>query len=508
MKRLLVLGAAALVGVVLVVAGSSGNDRGVALASSQNLDGAAGCGIGATNGQGAAQAGQVDLCTPGYNGAAAGQRPGGATATWDPGNIISDAVFYNIQSMTVGDIRQFIATKNADCPASNSWCARTMRVSWSAYPADEYCQAVPARANVDAAEAIAMFSTACGINPQVMLVTWQKESQGLERKSPSASSYQFAWGWNCPDTGPGGAPNCAPDAAGFINQLHGMAWQWAKYRVTIPKGHYRYLVGKTVDILWNIEESGCGSAPVTIRNVATASLYVYTPYQPNAASLAAYPGEGDWCSSYGNRNFFRMFQKYFGDTGGGLAAGAAVPGAGTVGGVAGAGVGGVAVSYSGTTVTIPNVPDVPTDVRGRQIQAPTPKVAAAIAAGLSWLGTPYSWGGGGPGGPSLGICGPSGAENDCHVNGFDCSGLTSFVAAHWGTTLPRLSGEQRNQSRGVPWDQAQPGDLQGSDGHITIYLGQIDGQRMRLEAPYSGAHVRISTVPTNADSVVYRYWTR
>ena len=70
-------------------------------------------------------------------------------------------------------------------------------------------------------------------------------------------------------------------------------------------------------------ESGCGSGPVTIKNLATASLYTYTPYQPNAAALAAYPGAGDRCSTYGNRNFFRLFQKYFGDTGGG------VPAAGT-----------------------------------------------------------------------------------------------------------------------------------------------------------------------------------
>ncbi len=65
----------------------------------------------------------------------------------------------------------------------------------------------------------------------------------------------------------------------------------------------------------NVAESGCGGAPVTIKNQATASLYNYTPYQPNAASLAAYPGTGDACSAYGNRNFFFLFRKYFGSTG-------------------------------------------------------------------------------------------------------------------------------------------------------------------------------------------------
>ena len=54
-----------------------------------------------------------------------------------------------------------------------------------------------------------------------------------------------------------------------------------------------------------------------MQNTATASLYTYTPYQPNPASLASYPGQGDACSSYGNRNFHRMFTDYFGSTGGG-----------------------------------------------------------------------------------------------------------------------------------------------------------------------------------------------
>ena len=63
---------------------------------------------------------------------------------------------------------------------------------------------------------------------------------------------------------------------------------------------------------------------MTIQNTATASLYNYTPYQPNAAALAAYPGTGDACSAYGNRNFFYLFRKYFGSTGGGTSTTAAL----------------------------------------------------------------------------------------------------------------------------------------------------------------------------------------
>ncbi len=74
-----------------------------------------------------------------------------------------------------------------------------------------------------------------------------------------------------------------------------------------------YAPGKTWNVRYHPNES-CGSAPVYIENQATANLYYYTPYQPNAAALRAGAGEGDSCSAYGNRNFFRYFTDWFGST--------------------------------------------------------------------------------------------------------------------------------------------------------------------------------------------------
>src|SRR5579875_1248050 len=49
----------------------------------------------------------------------------------------------------------------------------------------------------------------------------------------------------------------------------------------------------------------------------------------------------------------------------------------------------------------------------------------AVARAESWLGLPYSWAGGNAAGPTLGRCAPhTGGDLDCHVVGFDCSGLT------------------------------------------------------------------------------------
>ena len=50
-----------------------------------------------------------------------------------------------------------------------------------------------------------------------------------------------------------------------------------------------------------------------LANAATAALYYYTPYQPNAAALANLYGTGDSCSAYGNRNFWRLYRDWFGD---------------------------------------------------------------------------------------------------------------------------------------------------------------------------------------------------
>ena len=78
-------------------------------------------------------------------------------------------------------------------------------------------------------------------------------------------------------------------------------------------------------------------------------------------------------SSYGNRNAFRLFQQWFGSTGGGkiteTAAGQTVPG-------------------DGVDITIPTGPAVDPAVAGRTITAPTPAVAQGLAAGFAVLSMP------------------------------------------------------------------------------------------------------------------------
>lgn len=108
----------------------------------------------------------------------------------------------------------------------------------------------------------------------------------------------------------------------------------------------------------------------------------------------------------------------------------------------------------------------------------------AIAFAYERLGTPYLYGGTG-----------TAAEN----GEFDCSGLTQAAYASVGVTLPRVAAEQYYAGPHIPKDQLQPGDLiflaynlndPATIHHVGIYIGN----GMMVDAPYTGAFVRIDSI--------------
>ncbi|GAA2108605.1 C40 family peptidase [Actinomadura alba] len=113
------------------------------------------------------------------------------------------------------------------------------------------------------------------------------------------------------------------------------------------------------------------------------------------------------------------------------------------------------------------------------------KALGAVEAALARLGTPYSWGGGGPSGPTFGVA------QGANIKGFDCSGLTLFAYAQVGISLPHYTGSQFNAGTRVTRDQLRPGDLVffHTDLH---HMGMYIGNGKMVHAPQTGDVVKIS----------------
>lgn len=135
------------------------------------------------------------------------------------------------------------------------------------------------------------------------------------------------------------------------------------------------------------------------------------------------------------------------------------------------------------TAGLEGTPAVPTPPGGQGIKPGQEVLSAAQAR----EGTPYSWGGGGPGGPSLGI------GRGAQTNGFDCSGLTEYAWAKKGIAIGSTTYDQIKTGRGVAANDPskwQVGDLLfPSTGHVQLFAGN----GMVTEAPRTGGVVQ--TVP-------------
>ncbi|MHB1517089.1 MAG: C40 family peptidase [Acidimicrobiales bacterium] len=117
-------------------------------------------------------------------------------------------------------------------------------------------------------------------------------------------------------------------------------------------------------------------------------------------------------------------------------------------------------------------------------------VAAGTAGGIAvdWalgqVGTPYVWGGETPG------------------VGFDCSGLAQAAYRAAGISLPRVAQDQFDAGPHLPAGAPlEPGDLVffGSGpadvSHVGIYVGTTGGQAYMVDAPHTGADVRVEAFP-------------
>jgi cell wall-associated NlpC family hydrolase len=103
---------------------------------------------------------------------------------------------------------------------------------------------------------------------------------------------------------------------------------------------------------------------------------------------------------------------------------------------------------------------------------------AAVAVAEQQIGKPYQWGGAGP-------------------DTFDCSGLVMWSYDQVGVHIDHWTGDQWNEGAHISQSKLRPGDLiffaydtsrPSTIHHVGMYIG--NGQM--VEAPYTGANVRIS----------------
>lgn len=226
---------------------------------------------------------------------------------FDAGYIISDDRFFDSNAMSEAQIQAFLNKMVPTCRATdpNLPCLKSLYTSTNTRAPDPAgrCSGYNSEGYETGARIIWRVAQACGISPQVIMVMLQKEQGLITSTKPDAWAYKAAMGADCPDTSA-----CDTRYMNFFNQVYRAAWQMKEY--TIHPNSWNHRVGWT-SVRYHPEPS-CGSSQVYIQNQATANLYNYTPYQPNDSALANMYGVGDACGAYGNRNFWRDFNAWFG----------------------------------------------------------------------------------------------------------------------------------------------------------------------------------------------------
>lgn len=111
--------------------------------------------------------------------------------------------------------------------------------------------------------------------------------------------------------------------------------------------------------------------------------------------------------------------------------------------------------------------------------------SSAVAAARSQIGLPYTWGGGGLGGPSRGFA------QGANTVGFDCSSLMEYAwgKASGGKDITRTTGSQRGFLRTIA--NPVPGAVgQPHAGHTYMY----SGNGHIVEAAHTGTNIRETSV--------------
>ncbi len=238
------------------------------------------------------------------------------SSSFNPDRLIDDSDFSNKNAMSgSASIQKFLEDKGSVLANKSSDFIAKLKEPTNSDLKKNLDDPHPNSNGRTAAELIWDASQASGLNPQVTLVTLQKEQSLITgRQNASAEQLQraldIALGFGCPDSG-----GCGELYTGFYFQLFGNydsegnrylgATKSLMKSFSTPGGRGPYYngrpakVGDTI-ILGNTlggYEGVQAEQRVTIENAATAALYRYTPHVFN-----------------GNYNFWRYMSDWFGST--------------------------------------------------------------------------------------------------------------------------------------------------------------------------------------------------
>jgi len=189
---------------------------------------------------------------------------------FDSNNIISDEDLTDTLSMTPEQIQEFLQAKGGAITG--------------------YVEPTPPSGELkSAARIIWQAAQDARVNPEVLLVMLQKEQSLIEDPSPAQKQYDWATGYSRCD-------GCAGVEAykGFGNQVRASANR-LRYYFDHPSEFPRFSVGQGA--------TTSDGFVVTVKNQATAGLYIYNPWRGGARVDNRLVGA--------NYNFYKIWTRYF-----------------------------------------------------------------------------------------------------------------------------------------------------------------------------------------------------
>ena len=187
-----------------------------------------------------------------------------AQAHFDPNNLNSDGDFIYINKIDSGSIQRFLERQNSFLKDYSENGRSAAQIIYDA--SHGYGEAS------GTINGIIINSSTGTVNPEVIIVTLQKEQSLITKTERDDNALSKAMGYGCPDSG-----GCNPSYAGFTKQIENAAWQLRyNYERAQGRGFSDYQVGQSFLFEdWNGVHSGI------LGNRATSALYRYTPHVYN-----------------------------------------------------------------------------------------------------------------------------------------------------------------------------------------------------------------------------------